>query len=106
MSEAELRRLLIDCALIGEVHASTWNGGKPEALSATAQRLRIDGNKIRQALKDELAAKAQRRGKTAMKQTVVPAQSVAPSIAPRAARSAKAVKGKPTKKTQGSARAS
>lgn len=63
MTESELRRLLIDCALLGEIHASTWSTGKPEALIATAQRLRIDSGKIRQALKDELATKAKARTK-------------------------------------------
>ena len=63
MTESELRRLLIDCALLGEIHASTWSNGKPEALIATAQRLRIDTGKIRQALKDELAAKGKGRTK-------------------------------------------
>lgn len=65
MKDAELRRLLIDCALVNELHANTWSTYKPEALTAAAQRLRIDTGKIRQALKDELAAKAQGRGKKA-----------------------------------------
>lgn len=46
MPESELRRLLLDCARIGEVHASTWSNSKPEALIATAQRVRIDTGKI------------------------------------------------------------
>lgn len=46
MPESELRRLLLDCARIGEVHASTWSNSKPEALIATAQGVRIDTGKI------------------------------------------------------------
>ena len=57
MNETELRRLILDCALIGEVHASSWSNHKPENLLATAKRLKIDAEKIRKSLKDELAAK-------------------------------------------------
>lgn len=91
MTESELRRLLLDCALAGEIHAGTWSNSKPEALIATAQRLRIDTGKIRQALKDELAAKAKGHGKPAMSAAAKP---------PNSATAAKTLLSKKTKRTK------
>jgi ParB/RepB/Spo0J family partition protein len=57
LSEAELRRLVVDCALIHEVRASAYDTSKPANLLDTAKQLRIDTDEIRKVLKGEQAAK-------------------------------------------------
>jgi len=57
LSEEELRRLVVDCALIHEVRASAYDTSKPTNLLETAKRLRIDTDEIRKVLKSEQAAK-------------------------------------------------
>jgi len=61
LSGAELLRFLLDCALIGEVHASAWNNAKPKGLLDTAKRLKIDAERIRKSLNEEQRHKAQER---------------------------------------------
>ncbi len=57
LSEEELRRLVVDCALIHEVRASAYDMSRPTNLLETAKRLRIDTDEIRRVLKGEQAAK-------------------------------------------------
>jgi hypothetical protein len=67
LSDNELRRFVLDCALIGEVRANTYDNRKPAKLLDTAKRLKIDADEIRRALKAEHAAKKKSRGKTAQR---------------------------------------
>jgi hypothetical protein len=57
LSEADLRRFVIDCALIDEVRANPYDTRKPTKLLDTAKRLKIDLAKVKSALKDERASK-------------------------------------------------
>ena len=57
LSEANLRRFVIDCALIDEVRANPYGTRKPTKLVDTAKRLKIDLAKMKSALKDERVAK-------------------------------------------------
>jgi hypothetical protein len=64
LSESDLRRLAIDCALVDEVRASPYDARKPAKLLETAKRLRVNLEEIRKTLKGEEAAKQiDRRGK-------------------------------------------
>jgi hypothetical protein len=63
LEERQLRRLVLDCALIGEVRANPYDTRKPAKLLETAKRLRINTDAIRKALKDEQAAKKESSGK-------------------------------------------
>jgi ParB/RepB/Spo0J family partition protein len=62
LSEEQLRRFVIDCALVNEVRATSYDTRKPEKLLATAKRLRIDARSLRQALKSEPVAKSSKDG--------------------------------------------
>ena len=61
----ELRRFVLDSALIGEVRANTYDNRKPAKLLETAKRLKINTDEVRKTLKAEQAAKKQSRGKGA-----------------------------------------
>jgi ParB/RepB/Spo0J family partition protein len=65
LSEEELRRFVLDCALIGEIRANTYDNRKPAKLLETAKRLRINTDEVRKTLKAEQAAKKENRGKGA-----------------------------------------
>jgi ParB/RepB/Spo0J family partition protein len=65
LSENELRRFALDCALIGEVRSNTYDNRKPAKLLEAAKRLKINTDEVRKALKAEQAAKKQSRGKGA-----------------------------------------
>ena len=65
LSEEELRRFVLDCALIGEIRANTYDNRKPAKLLETAKRLRINTDEVRKTLKAEQAAKKDTRGKGA-----------------------------------------
>ena len=71
LTEEELRRFVLDCALIGEIHANAYDIRKPLKLLETAKRLRINTDDVRQTLKSEQAAKKETRGKGA---TATPAK--------------------------------
>jgi hypothetical protein len=62
LSEEQLRRFVMDCALIGEVRANQYDSSKPAKLLETAKRLRINVDDIRKTLKAEYAAKQAARG--------------------------------------------
>jgi ParB/RepB/Spo0J family partition protein len=64
LTEEELRRFVLDCALIGEIHANAYDTRKPLKLLETAKRLRINTEEVRKTLKSEQAAK-ETRGKGA-----------------------------------------
>jgi ParB/RepB/Spo0J family partition protein len=57
LTEEELRRFVLDCALIGEIHANAYDTRKPLKLLETAKRLRIHTDEVRKTLKSEQAAK-------------------------------------------------
>jgi ParB/RepB/Spo0J family partition protein len=57
LTEIHLRRFVIDCSLIGEVRASTYDNRKPVKLLETAKLLRINTDEVRKTLKAEQAAK-------------------------------------------------
>jgi ParB/RepB/Spo0J family partition protein len=65
LSENELRRFVLDSALIGEVRSNTYDNRKPAKLLEAAKRLKINTDEVRKALKAEQAAKKQSRGKGA-----------------------------------------
>jgi hypothetical protein len=65
LNEEDLRRFVLDCALIGEIHANAYDSRKPLKLLETAKRLRIDTDEVRKTLKSEQAAKKETRGKGA-----------------------------------------
>jgi ParB/RepB/Spo0J family partition protein len=65
LNEEELRRFVLDCALIGEIHANAYDTRKPLKLLETAKRLRINTDEVRKTLKSEQAAKKETRGKGA-----------------------------------------
>jgi ParB/RepB/Spo0J family partition protein len=65
LTEEELRRFVLDCALIGEIHANAYDTRKPAKLLETAKRLRINTDDIRRELKSEQAAKKETRCKRA-----------------------------------------
>lgn len=44
---ADVTRFLLDCALVGEVHASTWSTAKPKQLLAAAERAGLSVAKLR-----------------------------------------------------------
>jgi hypothetical protein len=56
---------VLDCALIGEIHANAYDTRKPLKLLETAKRLRINTDDVRRTLKSEQAAKKETRGKGA-----------------------------------------
>ena len=53
LTEEELRRFVVDCALIPEVRANQYDTSKPEKLLEVARRLRINTDEMRKALKAE-----------------------------------------------------
>jgi hypothetical protein len=57
LAEIQLRRFVLDCALIGEVRANTYDNRKPVKLLETAKLLRINTDEVRKTLKAEQAAK-------------------------------------------------
>jgi len=57
LAEEQLRRFVLDCALIGEVRANTYDSRKPVKLLETAKRLKIDTDAVRKTLKAEQSAK-------------------------------------------------
>jgi ParB/RepB/Spo0J family partition protein len=63
LTEEELRRFVLDCALIGEIRANAYDTRKPIKLLETAKRLRINTDEVRKTLKSEQAAKKETRGK-------------------------------------------
>jgi ParB/RepB/Spo0J family partition protein len=63
LTEEELRRFVVDCALIPEVRANQYDTSKPEKLLEVARRLRISTDDIRKAMKAEQGAKQETRGK-------------------------------------------
>ena len=65
LTEIQLRRFVLDCALIGEIRANTYDNRKPTKLLETAKRLNINTDEVRKVLKAEQAAKKQSRGKGA-----------------------------------------
>jgi hypothetical protein len=67
LTEEELRRFVLDCALISEIRANSYDTRKPLKLLETAKRLRIETDELRKTLKAEQAAKQQTRGKGATK---------------------------------------
>ena len=67
LTEEELRRLVLDCALISEIRAKPYDTRKPLRLLETAKRLRINTDDLRKTLKAEQTAKNQIRGKGASK---------------------------------------
>ena len=64
LDESELRRFVLDCALIGEVRAGQYDTSQPAKLLETAKRLRVDTDNIRKAMKAAEAAKVSGRGKS------------------------------------------
>jgi ParB/RepB/Spo0J family partition protein len=72
LTEEELRRFVLDCALIGEIHANAYDTRKPLKLLETAKRLRINTDDVRKTLKSEQAAKKETRGKGAIRSTQRP----------------------------------
>jgi ParB/RepB/Spo0J family partition protein len=67
LTEEDLRRFVLDCALISEIRANPYDTRKPLKLLETAKRLRINTDELRKTLKAEQAAKKQTRGKGASK---------------------------------------
>ncbi len=67
LTEEELRRFALDCALISEIRANPYDTRKPLKLLETAKRLRVNTEELRKTLKAEQAAKKQTRGKGASK---------------------------------------
>jgi hypothetical protein len=65
LTEENLRRFVLDCALISEIRANSYDTSKPLKLLETAKRLRINTDEVRKTLKGEQAAKKQTRGKGA-----------------------------------------
>jgi ParB/RepB/Spo0J family partition protein len=65
LTEENLRRFVLDCALISETRANSYDTRKPLKLLETAKRLRINTDEVRKMLKGEQAAKKQTRGKGA-----------------------------------------
>jgi hypothetical protein len=64
LSEGELRRFVIDCALIDEVRVNPFDTRKSTTLLDVAKRLKIDVVAIRRVLTSERADKAKPRSKT------------------------------------------
>jgi ParB/RepB/Spo0J family partition protein len=58
LDDSQLRRFVLDCALVGEVRAGQYDTREPVKLLETAKRLRVDFDDIRKALKVEQAEKA------------------------------------------------
>lgn len=63
LDDSQLRRFVLDCALVGEVRAGQYDTREPVKLLETAKRLRIDPDDIRKVLKVEQAAKAKNSAK-------------------------------------------
>jgi ParB/RepB/Spo0J family partition protein len=57
LAEVQLRRFVLDCTLIGEIRANTYDNRKPMKLLETAKHLKINTDEVRKALKAEQAAK-------------------------------------------------
>jgi hypothetical protein len=64
LSEEQLRRFVLDCALIDEVRAHAYSTDKPAKLLGAAKRSRIDTDAIRKALKEEQKARTTAKGST------------------------------------------
>lgn len=73
LSEAELRRFVIDCALIDEVRVNPYDTRKSTTLVEIAKRLKIDVAAIRAQLKPDRAPKTQARSSTGTKRKVATA---------------------------------
>ena len=56
-----MRRFVIDCALVNEVRASSYDTRKPEKLLMTAKRLKIDIQSLRKTLKSEQLARSSKK---------------------------------------------
>jgi ParB/RepB/Spo0J family partition protein len=69
LTEEQLRRFVVDCALIPEVRASQYDTSKPEKLLEAAKRLRINTDDIRKTLKAQQGAKQETRGKHGARST-------------------------------------
>jgi hypothetical protein len=69
LTEEELRRFVVDCALIPEVRANPYDTSKPEKLLEAAKRLRINTDDIRKTLKTAQVAKQETRGKHTVQTT-------------------------------------
>jgi hypothetical protein len=69
LSEADLRRFVVDCALVDEVRANQFDTRKPTKLLDTAKRLRVNLDEIRKTLKSEQAAKERPQTKKSAKTT-------------------------------------
>jgi hypothetical protein len=67
LTEEQLRRFVLDGALINEIRANPYDTRKPVKLLETAKRLRVDTDALRKTLKAEQTAKQQTRGKGAAK---------------------------------------
>jgi ParB/RepB/Spo0J family partition protein len=65
LTEEELRRFVLDCALISEIRANSYDNRKPVKLLETAKRLRINTDEVRKTLKGAAAAKKETHGKGA-----------------------------------------
>jgi hypothetical protein len=63
LEEQELRRFVLDCALIGEVRANPHDTRKPTKLLETAKRLRINPDEVRKSLKTEQCGRKDTRSK-------------------------------------------
>jgi len=61
LSEEQMRRFVIDCALVNEVRASSYDTRKPEKLLMTAKRLKIDIQSLRKTLKGEQLARSSKK---------------------------------------------
>src|ERR1700675_1551334 len=51
LAEIQLRRFVLDCTLIGEIRANTYDNRKPMKLLETAKPLKINTDEVRKALK-------------------------------------------------------
>lgn len=57
LTDDELRRFVLDCALVGEIRVSTYDTRKAEKLLEAAKRCKVDIDGVRTALKAEQGAK-------------------------------------------------
>lgn len=53
----DISRLILDLAIVGDVHAGTWNDSKPNRLLRVAKALDVDVAKIRREFADQAKAK-------------------------------------------------
>ena len=76
LTEEELRRFVLDCALISEIRANPYDTRKPLKLLETAKRLRIDTDELRKTLKAEQAAKQQTRARAPPRRLHQPIEAI------------------------------